>query len=170
MNRTHANTLYGIAAVLFLFGISLRVLPVRVTAGDAAAPVMLSSETAAVLAQEPEATPPAFDGIVQANVFSRERTPPGQRYVPDELRRPAVSSTTPARAERRLRLYGVVVGPAESQALIDADPRIPGAELYRVGDSVAGLRLVSIGGSSAVLEGPDGRIVLKLSEGSGRSR
>jgi hypothetical protein len=109
-----------------------------------------------------------YEGIVRANVFSQERTPPAERYVPPELAIQA-APVRAAQAAPRLRLFGVAVGPTGSVALIDADPEIPGAEVYRLGDIVAGASLIEIGDSAVVLEGPRGREVLTLPSSSRRS-
>jgi hypothetical protein len=54
---------------------------------------------------------------------------------------------------------GTVSGTA---ALIDANPGLPGAEIYQIGDVVAGRRIVAVLDSTVVLQGPTGRTVLKL--------
>ncbi len=47
-------------------------------------------------------------------------------------------------------------------ALIDADPAIPGAEVYRVGDRIGAARVVEIQETAVILEGPSGRSTLSL--------
>jgi len=47
-------------------------------------------------------------------------------------------------------------------ALIDADPKIPGAEIYHVGDRVAGATISSITDSTVVLARPSGPLTLHL--------
>src|SRR3989442_7825279 len=64
-----------------------------------------------------------------------------------------------------LKLYGITVGPQGAVALIDADPKIPGAEIYRVGDLVAGARLVAITDSTVTLAQPSGPLILRLPSG-----
>ena len=61
-----------------------------------------------------------------------------------------------------LTLYGLATGPTGAVALIDADPSIPGAEIYRLGDRVGSYRLESIADTLAVLTGSTGRLVLTL--------
>jgi hypothetical protein len=54
---------------------------------------------------------------------------------------------------------GTVSGTA---ALIDANPSIPGAEIYQIGDVVDGKRIAAVSESTVVLEGASGRTVLRL--------
>jgi len=62
------------------------------------------------------------------------------------------------------------VGAEGAVALIDADPNVPGAEIYRVGDLVAGARLVAITDSSVTLAQPSGPLVLRLQPAARRRR
>jgi len=61
-----------------------------------------------------------------------------------------------------LKLYGITLSPQGAVALIDADPKVPGAEIYHLGDLVAGARLVAITDSSVTLAKPSGPLVLRL--------
>ncbi|HEY0350505.1 MAG TPA: hypothetical protein VGC48_00185 [Gemmatimonadales bacterium] len=102
--------------------------------------------------------------IIGHNIFSPERAAPRTRYVPPDL---AASKNNPepprARpAPSRLRLLGTVVGPTGTAALIDADPAVPGAESYEVGDLVGRRRIVAVSESTVVLDGAGGRLVLRL--------
>jgi hypothetical protein len=87
------------------------------------------------------------------------------RYTPPEL---AKKDTTRARPRVRepapppFHVVGTVMGPLGAQALIEANPKIPGAEAYRVGDLVGGGRLAAISDSAIVLDGPKGRQVFRL--------
>jgi hypothetical protein len=104
--------------------------------------------------------PGEFQAVVVSNIFSPERAPPRARY------RPRGSEEAPPTPERktqpRVRLFGVTLRATGAVALIDADPRVPGAEIYRVGDSIAGGRLVEIGPASVVIERSSGRQVIRL--------
>jgi hypothetical protein len=53
-------------------------------------------------------------------------------------------------------LYGITVRGTEALALIDADPGVPGAEIYRVGDRVRGSRVVAITDSTVTLASVSG--------------
>jgi hypothetical protein len=114
----------------------------------------------------------AIGQIVSTNIFSSDRRPPRQRYVPPTL---ATSAPTPSTDTVRtgpppVRLYGVTLSGADSGvALIEADPKIPGAELYRIGDLVRGAILTALSESTAVLERDDGSVsVLRLVPRRGR--
>jgi hypothetical protein len=61
-----------------------------------------------------------------------------------------------------LRLFGITAGPEGSIALIDADPKIAGAELYRVGDRVGGGSITRISDSTVVISRSGGPLVLRL--------
>jgi len=75
---------------------------------------------------------------------------PGRETAPTKPRGPT------------LRLYGITVGAQGAVALIDADPNIPGAEIYRLGDLVAGARVLAITDSTVTLAEPSGPLVLRL--------
>jgi len=154
--------LYGLAAVLLLGGLTLRVAPAP--AG--------SPRPAAAPSSRPGDGPPKTLGevpaseaaIVSTNVFSLSRAAPRVRYVPPDLAPPASepASSRRTRPVQRLRLFGTVVGPSGTAALIDADPAVRGAEIYQVGDLVDGQRIVAVSESTVVLQGPAGRAVLRL--------
>ncbi|MGH7525759.1 MAG: hypothetical protein ACREMX_03555 [Gemmatimonadales bacterium] len=156
------GALYGFAAVLLLVGLTLRVIPApsgvaEVEPSRSAAPAAAPRKTAA---GAPESTATA---IVGGNVFSATRAAPRVRFTPPDLAPPP----EPAAARRgtqatRLRLFGTVVGPSGTAALIDADPAVRGAEIYQVGDVIDGRSIVAVSESSVVLEGGAGRIVLRL--------
>lgn len=100
-----------------------------------------------------------FEEIARRNVLSADRSPPAERYAPQ--------GTPPARpaprpAAPRLRLYGLASGPSGAVALIDADPSIPGAEIYRPGDRVGTYRLESIADTFVVMSDSSGSRILRL--------
>jgi hypothetical protein len=103
--------------------------------------------------------------IVSTNIFSPERTPPRRRFMPATAvaGQPPSADTAPA-GPPPIRLYGVTLSAAGGGvALIEADPRIPGAEIYRIGDGVRGAVLTALSESTAVLERQDGTTsVLRL--------
>jgi hypothetical protein len=107
----------------------------------------------------------AIGQIVSTNIFSPDRTPPRRRYAPPSpVAVQAPSADTLRTGPPPLRLYGVTLSAAAGGvALIEADPRIPGAEVYRIGDDVREALLVALSESTAVLEWPGGgRTVLRL--------
>src|SRR2546426_8663210 len=118
------------AVVLGLLGVWLRFsrfpLPQAV-----AAPLPLRTAGQAAPARAGASAAPRYEAIVAANIFSQARTGPLVRFAPGGR---AVRGTASAAARPPLKLYGITVGPQGAVALIDADPKIPGAEIYRVGD------------------------------------
>src|SRR2546430_11555570 len=62
------------------------------------------------------------------SIFSQTRTAPLVRFTPAGR---AARGTAFASRRPPLKLYGITVGPQGAVALIDADPKIPGAEIYR---------------------------------------
>jgi hypothetical protein len=104
----------------------------------------------------------SYQEIAGANIFAADRSPPTTRYVPPELAPQQATAVTNQPVAPRLRLYGVATGPTGAVALIDAEPSIPGAEIYRPGDSVRGLTLEEIAETYVVLSGPSGSVTLPL--------
>jgi hypothetical protein len=155
------RVLYGAAATLFLAGLAVRLMPAPLPASQSAERGLASQSSG--VARVAPAERGADSTIVSGNIFSLSRSAPAVRYTPPDLAAPApaarpraVRSGTPG-----LRLLGTVSGTA---ALVDANPEIPGAEIYQIGDVIRGKRLVAVLDSSAVLEGPTGRTVLRLEQ------
>ncbi len=161
------GALFAVAGLLALAGVALRFAPARV-APVPAPPVPIAPREAEPSGREQAEALLSFQEIVRSNVFSQERTAPRTRYMPPELATQA-AQTRPRPAGPTYRLFGVAVGPTGAVALIDADPAIPGAEVYRPGDAVGDRRLISIADTAVVLEGPTGRTVLTLPSSSRRS-
>src|SRR2546422_5347920 len=124
------------AVVLGLLGLWLRFSRSPLPQA-AAAPLPLRPAGQAATAPAGARPAPRYEAIVAANIFSQARTAPLVRFAPAGR---AVRGTASAAARPPLKLYGITVGPQGAVALIDADPKIPGAEIYRVGDLVAGSR------------------------------
>ena len=104
-------------------------------------------------------------GIVEGNVFSAAREDPrsgSPRWTPLVAESATPVTTAPTSGPRRYRLSGIVGTAGGFVALIDADPRLPGAELYRVGDRVGPFVLTEANDSVVVLSGTSGTQVLRL--------
>ena len=156
------RVLYATAGVLALLGLWLRLarsaLPSpRADAAELPAPA--AGRGAPAPAQQPPAA--GYEAIAAANIFSQTRAAPSVRFVPAGQ---AVKRAAPAAAPRgpTLKLYGITLSPQGAVALIDADPKVPGAEIYHLGDLVAGARLVAITDSDVTLAKPSGPLVLRL--------
>lgn len=162
---TAVRTVWTATAALALVGAALRVTrpPLSRAAADS-----LPIPPPAPPARPADRPVPATElrRIVTANVFSSARTPPRTRFVPTGLARAARAAAVPARP--LLRLYGITVGDRGAIALIDADSKIPGAEIYRVGDQVAGAPIVAITDSTVTIAQSSGPLVLRLQPGDRR--
>ena len=149
-----APGLWSAAAALSIVGLVLRVVPTALPTPNVAPsePPPPAPAPPAVAGRAPSTD----DGIVSATVFAPSRSAPRTRFTP-----PGVKAARP-RAEPALRLYGITITGEGALALIDADPRIPGAELYRVGDLAGGARVTAITDSTVTLAQPSGPRVLRL--------
>ena len=92
--------------------------------------------------------------------------------MPEGLRKDTQVVAPPKRkpAEPAIKLFGITRGPGGAVALIDADPKVPGAELYRVGDELRDGRVRFISDSTVLVARPSGRLVLRLPSTDGRKR
>lgn len=174
--------LYGMTAFLIVIGLVLQLLPSggRLEARTAATSDTPQSPGGAMQGAQTlpspdsgngltdvvvEPLPETYQSIIALNIFSPDRKPPRRRYVPREREGqqvdplPQLSVRQPPPGPK---LFGVTIRESGASALIEADPRVPGAEIYRVGDPIAGGRLVEIGSSSVVIERRGGRQVLRL--------
>lgn len=161
---TETRLLYAAALLFTAAGAALRLAPVTTPDPAGAAPGVAGASAATASPRLPEVAVDRYAAIVTSNAFSPRRAPPATRFVPEGMRRDTqtVARPAPKPREAELRLYGITRGPGGAVALIDADPAVPGAEVYEVGDEVRGGRLTAIGDSTVVLAGPSGRLVLRL--------
>ena len=161
---TETRLLYAAALLFTAVGAALRLAPVTAPEPAGAAPSVAGAPAATGAPRLPELGADRYAAIVTSNAFSPRRTPPAKRFVPEGMRRDTQTVARPARKPREPepRLYGITRGPGGAVALIDADPAVPGAEVYEVGDEVRGGRLTAIGDSTVVLTRPSGRLVLRL--------
>lgn len=137
MNAT--RLLWPAAAALALAALAFRVVP----------PAHPATSLAIIPQPQPLAALPVLESgteIVATNLFAAGRRPPQHRFLPRGFE-PPVSVPAPA----PIVLYGVTLAAADPLALIDADPRVPGAEIYRVGQQVRDARLVAMTDSSVTL-------------------
>jgi hypothetical protein len=100
--------------------------------------------------------------IAGANVFTRTRKAPLVRFVPEGREAPEAPAAPVKPRQPVFRLYGITVGAQGAVALIDADPKVRGAELYRVGDKVGGSSITAITDSTVVIARKGGPLVLRL--------
>jgi hypothetical protein len=155
------NALVTVSTLAVAAGVGLRVVPISVEVVPIVSAAVVESAPVPSAREQAEALL-SYQQIVEANIFSRNRIPPSTRYVPPELAVEGTTTETGSRPAPSLRLFGVAVGPMGAVALIDADPTIPGAEVYRLGDAVGDALLAAIEDTAVVLEGPNGQIRLRL--------
>ena len=167
--------------VLVLTGLALLAVPFPLPTATADATVVASAGTLPDSVR-PTASPDvgAADRVVKTDVFSSRRSPPSRRYLfgeaatsadvgasdmspPPSLAGEPVDSTTASTMNDAVpHLYGTMLGPNESTALLRLDTRVAQPRLYRVGDRAGGYRVADIADRSVTLVGPGGRVVLRM--------
>jgi hypothetical protein len=101
--------------------------------------------------------------IAAANVFSQARTPPTVRFVPEGRPAPTPAGDAKPKPQQPVfRLFGITVAAKGAIALIEANPKIRGAELYRVGDTLGGSPITAITDSTVVIRRASGPLILRL--------
>jgi hypothetical protein len=155
-----APALYGGGVALVVLGVSLRLAP---SSPPQASGAELPLAVLRAAAPTGRTSAPSYDGIVTGNMFSKQRAPSAVRFVPAGSRR--LPGGEGAAHGTPLTLYGITMGPQGAVALIHADPKSAGAELYHLGDRVAGGRLIAITESTVTLARPSGSLVLHLPSG-----
>ena len=155
-----------IAVVAFLLGLGFMVAPTNVDV----APLALPAHNAdSIMSPARVQADSITEDIILYNLFSPSRTAPSRRYtaqsvagggVPDEnVSAPPGSGFSPV-------LIGTAVSerPGETRALLQLLANDPTPRLYAVGDRAGGYSVVSIDARAVVLNGPRGRVVLRLPE------
>ena len=169
--------------LLVLAGIALLVVPSPVPAGRSPASLLSSTGTLPdSVRQAPAPDLAAADRVVRTDIFSPRRSAPARRSMygesaADATASPTDSMTNPAPAGGETadssastasdavpHLYGTMLGPVASTALLRLDASAPEPRLYRVGDRAGGYRVVEIGDRTVTLAGPGGRVVLRLKQ------
>jgi hypothetical protein len=157
------RALYAGALGFALLALALRLAPAPHP--GAVSPVVLPqpARRPALHGLHEDAAP--YAAIVATNIFSPTRAPPAVRFTPNRptgVAAPPKPKPRPKPAGPGIRLFGITKGPAGAVALIDADPKIKGAEIYRIGDRVAGSPISDISDSTVVITRPSGPLVLHL--------
>lgn len=164
-----ARGLYLAAALFGVTGVGLRLAPAGAPGAQAAPALPASTPTAMAASQDHD--PGRYGAIIASGVFLATRTAPSSRLVPAGARNDtAAAPPRPKATAPRIHLYGITGGVGGALALIDADPKVPGAEIYRVGDLVRGARISSITDSTVMIARPSGQLVLRLPELKGEPR
>jgi hypothetical protein len=103
--------------------------------------------------------PRTYGAIVADDPFSVRRRSPSVRFVPAG----GAHRVSPTVVRREgPKLYGITLGPEGAVAVISADPGVRRAQLYGIGDTLAGARVAAISESTVTLVKPTGPIVLHL--------
>ena len=157
-----------IAVVAALLGLGFMVAPSNVAVAPLALPAH-SADTMMTPARVPADS--ITEDIILYNLFSPSRTAPSRRYTaqsvvnsggaPDENN----YSTAPSSGFSPV-LIGTAVSdkPGGTRALLQLLANDPTPRLYAVGDRAGGYSVVSIDSRAVVLNGPRGRVVLRLPE------
>jgi hypothetical protein len=154
------RALYGAAAALFLAGVVLRLGPAALPpAGPAGNPPVASKP---LPLRATDARVSLYAPIATGNVFTRTRKAPLVRFVPEGREAPEPAAVPAKPRQPVFRLYGITVGAEGAVALIDADPKVRGAELYRLGDRIGGSPITAITDSSVVISRKGGPLILRL--------
>ena len=166
--------------LLVVGGIVLLVAPARMPAGRASAMVASTGALPDSVRQQPAPDLRAAERVVKTDIFSSRRAAPSRRYMfgetgaePDvaptenppaaPLAGEPMDSTTASTANDAVpHLYGTMLGPTESTALLRLDASISDPRVYRVGDRAGGYRVAEIGDRSVTLVGASGRVVLRM--------
>ncbi len=126
-----------------------------VRAGSVALVVPDDAKAAVVAASDHPAPSRSLDSaaqfVIARDLFRLGRRPGSGRYNPALLQQPNVPSTA---ARPQLVLRGVVVSDTAS-ALIEGFPGLDGARLLRIGDSMAGIKVIAISRSQIRVAGRD---------------
>jgi hypothetical protein len=162
-----ARGLYAAAATLFAAGIVLRIVPVGLPSiGESARAGSAGEKATGVrVVSVADGDDSASGGqIIATNIFSRTRvapTPAIRKSATDAAPKNRGAAAQPA-GGATFKLYGTTIGPRGAIALIDAGTAARGAQVHRMGDTIAGARLVDITDSTVTLARQSGQIVLHV--------
>jgi len=166
--------------LLVVAGIALLLVPTPMPAGREPATVASAGELPDSL-EPPVADLGAAERVVRTDIFSSRRSAPARRSMfgetsdaggapvdmtPTALAGEPMDSTAgaaPSTASDAVpHLYGTMMGPTESTALLRLDARASEPRLYRIGDRAGGYRVAEIADRTVTVVGPRGRVVLRL--------
>jgi hypothetical protein len=172
--------LNGATVLLVLLGLVLLVVPFPAPAGHVTESLAFAGAPGDTVRQALAGDLGAAERVVRTDIFASRRGPPSRRYAFGETGQPAdesvpemtsaaasagepVDSTTASTANDAVpHLYGTMMGPTESTALLRLDASISEPRLYRVGDRAGGYRVAEISDRAVALIGRSGRVVLRL--------
>lgn len=156
-----------IAVMAALLGLGFMIAPTSVDVAPLALPA-LGADTMMTPARVPADS--ITEDIILYNLFSPSRTAPSRRYTTQSVVNPGgapdESGTMAPSSGFSPVLIGTAVSekPGETRALLQLLASDPTPRLYAVGDRAGGFSVVSIDSRAVVLNGPRGRVVLRLPE------
>ena len=159
---------YGAAAALVVLSLGFRLAPTRLPRARQGITVPAAAQAIEAMAAPGNAG--AYAPITSSNVFSQTRTPPTVRFVPEGRPAPAPTASRSKPRQPVFKLFGITVGEKGAIALIEANPKIAGAELYRIGDRVGGAPITAITESTVVIRRAGGPLILRLPPAARRRR
>lgn len=110
-----------------------------------------------------------LSSVTGANIFSATRTSPARRYNPADYE--SVDGSAPASMETTTQtepaielpqVFGTVLGPGGSMALMQGDSADGPGRLFREGDRVGRFRVIKVKANSVIVSGPTGRVEIKV--------
>ena len=173
-------SLNAATVLLVVLGLVLLVAPSPMPSGGQASVAAATGGSAGDSVRLAPADVNAAERVVRSDIFSPRRSPPSRRYMygdggdqPDAgstamtvatpLAGEAVDTSSAATSEDAVpHLYGTMLGPNESTALLRLDANVAEPRLYRVGGRAGGYRVTEIDERSVTLAGSNGRVVLRL--------
>lgn len=159
VTRAVERTAWALVAV----GLVMAMLPARATVPNSRA----NASTPTTIASPPEVTPD--DAWLAANPFAVSRRAPSTRWLPNDTAPPPDPPGVDGAAAALVpTLFGTMVGPGGDMALMRLDAANPAARLYLAGERGGAYVVRRILDDRVILDGPSGRIELRLRRGEAR--
>lgn len=150
------------AWALVVGGVFLVVAPARVPRGEGSASAAVAGAVSSPVRAAPDAA------WMESNPFAVSRRAPARRWLPNDTL--TATPDAPAAASEPVvpRLFGTMVGAAGSSALLRLDAAQSAARLYMVGERGGAYTVRRILDDVVILDGPSGRVELRLRRGEAR--
>lgn len=161
-SHTVTRTAERAAWALVVAGVLLALAPARVPT------VEEHRGSTAPRAVEPPARVVPGASWLDANPFSVLRRAPARRWLASDTASAAPDAADAAALPAVPRLFGTMVGPVGSSALLRLDAAQSTARLYMVGERGGAYTVRRILDDVVILDGPSGRIELRLRRGEAR--
>ena len=156
-----------VAVLAFVVGLGFMLAPTDVDV----APLPLPAHSADTMMTPARLSADSItEDIILYNLFSPSRTAPSRRYTAQSVVNSGGAPDDNPSAAPYSGFSPVLIGtavsdkPGETRALLQLLANDPTPRLYAVGDRAGGYSVVSIDARAVVLNGPRGRVVLRLPE------